>query len=163
MSGSLMRERWIRWQRACWSWPWGPRHAWSSTSSGCRTQGRAGQEAARGQEPGDRRHLSGAEDIAVDFLPVRAAVTASVLFWWYFGTCHARRVFGTTRRSWAGSGNPARGGVRHLRAQRIRRFLLGSWTTMRETGTRSEQESVATSAAWRAAASAPVDVTNGTR
>ena len=32
-----------------------------------RNQGRAGQEAARGQEPGNRRHLSDAEDVAVTF------------------------------------------------------------------------------------------------
>ena len=53
----------------------------------------------------------------------------------FLGMCHVRRVDGTTARPLPASGYVARGGVRHLCAQRICRFFLGSPTPKRATAT----------------------------
>ena len=99
---------------------------------------------------------------------------AACQYRWPFGTCHLSRTFSkpptATRAAWKfhpcdgtmiisericrPGASPANLHRRHLCAKRTCRFLLGSWTPKRATGTRFEQVMVATSAAWRPAASA---------
>ena len=91
-------------------------HGVPAQSHCCRNQGRAGQEAAREQEPGSRRDLTDAEVVAVDFLPVRAAVARD------FGQCRFPWFDDRAQKNFCAM--PVGGGVPQSPSGSIHEFLI---------------------------------------